>query len=159
MLSSVALIGICSLYPARARRSLTLGAFAALISRTNGLLVVEDDLDHLLAMNLAACFILQCCDDLFRARIDDLARRRIDVAPVDTESDPAGLVPYLNAAHQFRRRSRGVENVQPAVSAVAHPNLLLVRCHGDAVTRASVALDGPLLVAFHLHPIKLFTCL
>src|SRR5437764_13255394 len=109
MLSSVALIGICSLYPARARRSLTLGAFAELISRTNGLLVVEDDPDHLLAMNLAACFILQCCDDLFRAPIDGPARRRIDDAPVDTARDPAGPVPYLHAAHQLQRRSLGRE--------------------------------------------------
>src|SRR5262249_35635438 len=86
--------------------------------------------------------------------VDDLARGGEGVTAVEAERHPAGLFAQLDADSLFRWHHRGIEDVQGAVVRVTDPKLLLVRRQADAVARAAMPLDRPLLVTFHLHPVQ-----
>ena len=93
-------------------------------------------------------------EDLPRLRVDHFAGRRIGVAAVDAEGDPAGLVADGDAGDLLRRHHRRVEDVQAAVGAVGQPQLLLVRRQPDAVAGAAVPLDRALVVAGDLDAVQ-----
>ena len=89
-----------------------LAADAELISCASRLIAAEVDLQHLFALNIGPMFVFQQRDSLTPRRLDHVARRRIDVAAVDAEGNPARLIPEGNAeelpwAAWARRRKRG----------------------------------------------------
>ena len=110
--------------------------------------VDEDDLDHLLAVDLAALLVRQRGDDLLRLRVDHLAGRRIGVAAVEAERDPARLLAQLDARRSASAASRVLSKTCTRLLAASHhPDLLLVRRQADAVAGAAVPLDRALLEA------------
>src|SRR5262249_55239738 len=116
--------------------------------------IADVDLDHLLAVHLAAGFVLQSRDELLGLRVEDLASTWVGVAAVEGEGDPAGLLPQRQAMRLPRRGRRQVEDVQPAIVGVADPGLGLVRREADAVAGAAVPLHGALLVALNLDALE-----
>src|SRR5262249_49638505 len=131
-------------------------AEAELVAGAGRHALLKDDLDHLLAVDLAALLVFQRGEDLFRLGVDDLAGGRVGVAAVEAEGDPARLFAQADAGRLLRRHDRGVEDVHLAVGGVAHPDLLLVRREADAVAGAAVPLDGALLEALHLDAVQHF---
>ena len=74
------------------------------------------NLEHLLALHGASGFVGEGRDDLPRARVDDIAGRRIGVAAVDAEGDPAGLIAQHDAGRLLRRHHRRIEDVHARVA-------------------------------------------
>src|SRR5206468_7491437 len=89
-----------------------------LISRANRAVVLEIDLDHLLALHGGALLVLQSGNDLACRDFDHVASGRISKAAVNAERDPARLIAQRDARELFWRHYGRVENVQPAVVRV-----------------------------------------
>src|SRR5262249_50402002 len=129
-------------------------AQAELVAGADDRVALEDDLDHLLAVDLAALLVLQGDKDLLRLRIDHLAGGGVGVPAVQAEGHPAGLLAQLDAIGLPGRHDGGVEDVDVAVGAIDHPDLFLVGGEADAVAGAAVALRRPLLEVLHLHAVQ-----
>src|SRR5207249_4707435 len=131
-----------------------LAADAELISCANRLIAAEVDLQHLFALNIGPMFVFQQRYSFASRRLDHVARRRIDVAAVDTERNPARLIPQGDAEELLGRPGPGVENVDAAVRPVCKPDFLFVRAQRDPVTRAPVTLHRAFLESFNLHAVE-----
>src|SRR5262245_41088386 len=118
-----------------------------LVAGSNGNAVAEDDLDHLLAVDLPVALVAQRGDDLLARHVDDLARGRIGIAAVEAERHPAGLLAELDTDRLPGRHGRGVEDVDMAVGRIADPDFPLVGRQANAVARAAVPLDRSFLKA------------
>src|SRR5262245_18939248 len=91
--------GIVKLLAGGCRASFTPGgpSQAELVARPHRHAVLEHNLVHLLAADLAALFVLQGGNDLLRPRVDDLARRGVGVTAVQAEHHPARLLAQSDA--------------------------------------------------------------
>src|SRR5215467_5108365 len=101
-----------------------------------------------------ASFVFESGHDAFGGGVDDIAGGWIGARPVDTEGDPAGLIPQLNAHLLFGRHHGGVEDVNAAVRSVSEPEFRFVGSERDTVARTTVPLGGALLIAMHLDTIQ-----
>src|SRR3954451_14404664 len=114
---------------------------AELVARADGLASLEVDLEHLLALYVAPGLVLQAGHELPGLDLDHVAGRRIGVAAVDAEGDPARLVAGLQALERPGGHHRGIVQVEPLVEGVDAPDLLLIRGHPEAMARAALPLD------------------
>src|SRR5262245_48884556 len=106
---------------------------AELVARAHDHAVLQHDLDHLLAVHLAALLVGEGEQDLLRLRVDDLAGGGIGVAAVEAERHPAGLLADLYARGLLGRHDGGVEDVQVTVGSVTDPDFLFVGSKSDAM--------------------------
>ena len=90
-----------------------------------------------------------------RGDFDDFAARRIRVAAINAECDPAGIIAAHDIAELLRRHRGRVEVVHAFVGRIADPHFAFVRREADTVARAAVALGDSDIEALHFDAVQL----